>query len=352
MWQREQGWDGVPRNAEINWGVPHDEGVTRLLLEPISSPTQSTGASPSQSQERRPQEHPPLGRQQAGQRAPGPGLELMRDAMSSLVGNALPKETTVGWQQGTQTSQQPSSQRAAPQGPVLQESKHEASPVMEVVRVQKEVLKQEPPLPLQILREISEQEALERQLSKEALTELWHHCNQCSRAHGRSQVVMGEGPLNSRVMLVSEGPSTQQDHEGSFWEGEQGTMLTSIVKAIGISPKDIYLTAVVHCFRSQPRVPQKEEIEACFPLLEQEISIVQPDFLITLGAVATQSLLRVTKRLSHLRGFWHKHHNNSLVFPTYSPAYLLKRPTYKGMAWDDWKKIREQLLESGCQTNS
>ena len=151
-------------------------------------------------------------------------------------------------------------------------------------------------------------------------------------------------------MLVTEGPSNSQDREGSFWEGERGKMLARMSQAIGINPKDVYLTSVVNCFRDQPRVPQRQEIEACFPLLEQEISIVQPEFIVTLGAVATQSLLRVTKRLAHLRGAWHKHHNNSMVFPTYSPAYLLKRPAYKGMAWEDWQKIREQLLASGCQT--
>ncbi|TNE44837.1 MAG: uracil-DNA glycosylase [Deltaproteobacteria bacterium] len=347
QWQQAQGWDGIPADSSISWGTSLNDRISSLLLEAPdgSAPVaHGPGASPAP-QQRQPQQNQQHNQQQD---QGGGALELMRNAMDAL----LPDETRPRRSaKPAQPQREPTPPPPSQQG--QQQFNHMAPPetwlaeTQQVVEVSKAAWEQEAPLRLKVLRDIGEQEMLQKQEHLQAVHEHWQHCTRCGRVQTRSNVVPGKGPVHTRLMLIGEGPSLSQDEQGKLWVGKRGPLLTEMLRAIGIDANEVYYTTVVRCFRARPRVPKSEEIEACFPLLQEEMNVVRPDFVVTLGAVATQSLLRVTKRLAHLRGTWHSYHG-LLVFPTYSPAYLLGRPQFKKAAWDDWQVIRQQLVDGGC----
>ncbi len=352
QWQQAQGWDGVPVDSAISWGMSLNDRVASLLLEAPdgSAPVvQESAPSPgSQQRQQQNQQHNPQGQpREEG----GGALELMRNAMDALLPNEArhrsPANPTPSQQQSTpappsQQGQQQFSHMAPPEAWLAE--------TQQVVEVPKAAWEQEIPLRLKVLRDVREEEMLQKQEHLQAVHEHWQQCTRCGRVQTRSHVVPGKGPVHTRLMLIGEGPSQTQDEQGQLWVGKRGPLLSEMLRAIGVDANEVYYTTVVRCFRARPRVPKSEEIEACFPLLQEEMNVVRPDFVVTLGAVATQSLLRVTKRLAHLRGTWHSYHG-LLVFPTYSPAYLLGRPQFKKAAWDDWQIIRQQLVDGGCASS-
>lgn len=350
QWQQEQGWDGVPADPSISWGSSLKDEVSSLLLQ-----APGVGDLPRSNPQTQPtqQRQPERSRQPEPEREPdqeGAGaLELMRHAMDALLPDSGPKAPRRKKEQPTPPAPTPP--------PEAQQVRQERQPVgqpdswwqetQQVVEVPKTSWDSEAPLRLSVLRDVREEELIQKQEHLQAVHEHWSQCDRCGRSQTRQKIVPGKGPAHSRLMLIGEGPSQFQDEEGKLWVGKRGPLLQAMLRAIGVKSEEVYYTTVVRCFRARPRVPNAEEIQACFPLLQEELNVIRPEFVVTLGAVATQSLLRVTQRLANLRGKWHQHHG-VWVFPTYSPAYLLNRPQFKKSAWADWQVIRQQLVEAGC----
>jgi DNA polymerase len=181
------------------------------------------------------------------------------------------------------------------------------------------------------------------------------HCTRCLAEHReRCGVLSGEGAYNSRLLIITEEPDQAQTQAGTWWAGQQGTLLANILKAIGLRPEQIYITAIISCAQPEDHTvtwPHSDKIASCRSYWQKELELLQPEFLISLGTVATQILLNKTQRLPHLRGRWHPFHNMEL-FPTFSPNYLLKHRAYKKQAWEDWQKIRERLIEIDHDKNN
>ncbi len=175
-----------------------------------------------------------------------------------------------------------------------------------------------------------------------SLPELYNeikNCTKCRLHRTRTQAVPGEGPLEARLMLVGEAPGRDEDLEGRPFVGRAGKLLDQMLSAIKIKRAEVYITNVVKCRPPGNRTPDADEIEACLPYLAQQIKLVSPKVICTLGLIAAQAVLATTEPLSKLRGKVHEREGIKVVV-TYHPAFLLRFPARKREAWEDLKLLK------------
>lgn len=171
-------------------------------------------------------------------------------------------------------------------------------------------------------------------------------CSECPLAkQGRSQVVFGVGNPFAKIMFVGEGPGRDEDAQGEPFIGRAGKLLTKIIEAMKLNRDEVYISNVVKCRPPNNRTPLPNESDICKKLiLFKEVAIIKPQIICALGATATQGLLGPDATISKSRGIFFKL-NNTLILPTYHPAYLLRNPDAKKIVWEDMKKIIEKLNE-------
>lgn len=165
-------------------------------------------------------------------------------------------------------------------------------------------------------------------------------CQRCGLGPSRTQFVFGDGNPQSRLMFVGEGPGAEEDSQGIPFVGKAGRLLTRMIEVLGIDRQDVYITNVVKCRPPGNRNPQAEEIGHCRPILEQQIELVNPSLIVTLGNVPTQALLPGSPGITKMRGQL-KRYREWDVLPTFHPSYLLRNPNAMPAAWDDFQKISQ-----------
>ena len=171
-------------------------------------------------------------------------------------------------------------------------------------------------------------------------------CRRCKLHKGRTYLVFGEGASRARLVFVGEGPGREEDMIGRPFVGEAGRLLTRIIEAMGLVREEVYICNVVKCRPPKNRDPEKDEIEACIPFLKQQLNIIGPEVICTLGRVAGQVFLGHGFKITSGRGKWHSYADIPLM-PTYHPAYLLRNQSAKRQVWEDIQKIAARLgLES------
>ena len=169
-------------------------------------------------------------------------------------------------------------------------------------------------------------------------------CRRCGLCRFRTRIVFGAGDPDARLMFVGEGPGYDEDLSGEPFVGRAGQLLDRIIAAMGLSRASVYICNIVKCRPPENRNPLPEEIESCLPFLERQIEAVSPGWICTLGAVATQALLRTTAPVSRLRGRFHDY-RGIRVMPTYHPAFLIRYPEKKREAWSDVKRLMAEMEE-------
>lgn len=169
-------------------------------------------------------------------------------------------------------------------------------------------------------------------------------CRACSLCEGRNTVVFGSGDPGARLMFVGEGPGAEEDRQGLPFVGAAGELLTKIIAAIGLRRDQVYIANMVKCRPPENRDPHPDELAACRSYVEQQIDLVQPVVLVTLGRIAAQALLETTESLGRLRGTWHEV-RGVMTRTTYHPAALLRYPKYKRPTWEDMQVVRDRLAE-------
>ena len=176
-------------------------------------------------------------------------------------------------------------------------------------------------------------------VSLQQLEQNLQHCQQCKLHHGRTHVVFGAGNAQAILMFIGEGPGYHEDQQGMPFVGEAGELLTKIIHAINLTRKDVYIANIVKCRPPNNRDPEPDEIAACVPFLQQQIEMIHPKIICTLGKVASQTLLRTETSLSMLRGRFYDYQGIQ-VMPTFHPAYLLRNPEDKRLTWEDMKLVK------------
>ena len=167
-------------------------------------------------------------------------------------------------------------------------------------------------------------------------------CKKCKLWHGRTKLVFGEGSPDARLVFVGEGPGRDEDLVGRPFVGEAGKLLTRIINAMGLTREEVYICNVVKCRPPKNRDPEADEIETCLPFLKEQLNLIRPQVICTLGRIAAQALLGKEFKITHERGRWHSFMDIPLM-PTYHPAYLLRNPSAKRQVWDDIQKIMKHM---------
>ena len=149
-------------------------------------------------------------------------------------------------------------------------------------------------------------------------------CRRCRLSGSRTRIVFGAGNPRADLMFVGEAPGREEDEQGLPFVGAAGALLTRIIEAMGTTRDDVYIVNTVRCRPPDNRNPEKDEVAACRPFLEEQIRLIQPKVVVTLGKFATQVLLDTTDGITRLRGKVYPFINGSVLVPTYHPAAALR----------------------------
>ena len=164
-----------------------------------------------------------------------------------------------------------------------------------------------------------------------------------------TNLVFGEGNPDARLMLIGEAPGEEEDLSGRPFVGRAGQLLDRVIASVGLDRDDIYITNIVKFRPPGNRNPRPEEIAASEPVLLDQIRLIRPQVIGTLGNVPTQYFLGTRDGITRTHGKWFSWHGIR-VFPLYHPAYLLRNPSRErgGPKWQTWQDMQElvRVLET------
>jgi len=168
-------------------------------------------------------------------------------------------------------------------------------------------------------------------------------CTKCKDlVESRTQTVFGDGNPEADVLILSEAPGKDEDEQGIPFVGRAGKLLDNIIEACGWKREDVYICNILKCRPPGNRNPNEDEAENCRAFLDLQIKIVNPKYIVCLGAVAAQNLLNIESPIGRMRGQWHTY-NTAKVLCTYHPAYLLRNPAAKKSVWEDLQILLKEM---------
>ena len=175
-------------------------------------------------------------------------------------------------------------------------------------------------------------------------------CRKCDLGYIRTNAVPGEGNPNARIMFIGEAPGADEDAQGRPFVGRAGQLLNKIITACGLKRSDVFIANILKCRPPENRDPRAEEIISCFPYLQRQIEIINPEIIVALGAPAAKTLLNTNKSIGQLRGQFHEYYAGIgrapiKLMPTYHTAYLLRNYSQENRqrVWEDMKKVLAEL---------
>jgi uracil-DNA glycosylase family 4 len=171
-------------------------------------------------------------------------------------------------------------------------------------------------------------------------------CQRCKLAPSRQNLVFGVGNPEAHLVFVGEAPGADEDAQGEPFVGKAGQLLTKMIEAMGYARGDVYICNVLKCRPPGNRNPEPDEVAACEPFLKKQLGAIRPRMIVALGKFAVQCLLRDDSPISRLRGNFRTYEGIPLM-PTFHPAYLLRDPSKKKLAWDDLKAVNAALARVG-----
>jgi DNA polymerase len=169
-------------------------------------------------------------------------------------------------------------------------------------------------------------------------------CQECPLGQTRTRFVYGVGNPNADILFIGEAPGRDEDLQGEPFVGRAGKLLDKILAAIKFSRQDVYIANILKCRPPQNRDPLPNEVEKCLPYLQEQIRLIRPKLICSLGRIAGQILLETNSPLGKLRGQWHDYFGIPLII-TYHPAALLRAPQYKKETWIDMQELRRKYNE-------
>jgi len=172
--------------------------------------------------------------------------------------------------------------------------------------------------------------------------------NNCNLKDGSKKIVLGDGNINSPIMLVGEAPGLEEDNMGQTFLGVTGDLLKKMLNAINIKKENIYTTYAVNFRPPEDRKPTSIEIKRYSQFLQNQISIIKPKIIILMGSTAMESLTGLNSKISTERGKWKEvivKNTSYKVIITFNPSYLLRAPENKKYSWEDLKKIKKKIID-------
>src|SRR5438477_4561281 len=193
---------------------------------------------------------------------------------------------------------------------------------------------------------LSAREAARTAPTLDALRALLENFDGCALKATATRLVFADGNPQARIMFVGEAPGREEDLEGLPFVGRSGKLLDRMIAAIGLDRTSAYIANVIPWRPPGNRTPTPQETQICLPFIQRQIELVNPDVLVTLGNPSTQTLLETREGIMKTRGRWFEYNTGTRVIraiATFHPAYLLRSPGYKRMAWQDLRAIAKAL---------
>src|SRR6266704_356765 len=198
---------------------------------------------------------------------------------------------------------------------------------------------------------VSAREAARAAPTLEELRALLENFDGCALKNTATRLVFADGNPQARVMFVGEAPGRDEDIEGLPFVGRSGKLLDRMIAAIGLDRSRAYIANVIPWRPPGNRTPTPQETQICLPFIRRQIELVNPDVLVTLGNPSTQTLLSTRDGIMKTRGRWFDYDTGTRVIralATFHPAYLLRSPSYKRMAWQDLRAIAKALEQKSA----
>ena len=170
----------------------------------------------------------------------------------------------------------------------------------------------------------------------------------CTLRENSNKIIIGEGDINSPLMLIGGAPGAEEEKLGAPFKGEVGELLNKMLIAINIKRQNIYLSYLINFRLPDDRKPTSAEIRRYSVFLKEHISIINPKIIVLMGSSAMEALTGIDKKISTERGSWREFILKNKTFPlmiTFSPSYLIRFPENKRHSWEDLKKIRDKIKD-------
>jgi uracil-DNA glycosylase len=184
----------------------------------------------------------------------------------------------------------------------------------------------------------------------ETLRSLVGEFDGCTLKRTATQLVFADGAPGSSIMLVGEAPGGDEDRIGRPFVGRAGQLLDRMLKAVGLERQQVYIANIVPWRPPGNRTPTLQEIRTCLPFVTRQIELADPEFLVCLGAPSAQTLLGVKAGILRARGSWSTYQReDGRTIPALAmlhPAYLLRQPAQKRLAWADMRALASALRNS------
>ena len=174
----------------------------------------------------------------------------------------------------------------------------------------------------------------------------------CKLKDNSKNLIMGDGNINSQIMLIGETPGELEDASGHSYQGDVGSLLKKMLSAIDIKIENVYLTYSINFRPPEDRKPTTQEIKRYSIFLKEHISIINPKIIILLGSSAMEAIFGSNSKISNERGKWKETILKNKTYPvmiTFNPSYLIRFPENKKYSWEDLKKIRQKIQESNIK---
>jgi len=170
----------------------------------------------------------------------------------------------------------------------------------------------------------------------------------CNLKNNSKSLLMGDGNINSPIMLIGEAPGEAEDNSGKSFQGESGALLKKMLLAINIKKENVYSTYSVNFRPPEDRKPTAQEIKRYSVFLKEHVTLINPKIVILMGSTAMESITGSNGKISNERGKWKEIilKNKSLpIMITFNPSYLIRFPENKKYSWEDLKKIKQKILD-------
>ena len=170
----------------------------------------------------------------------------------------------------------------------------------------------------------------------------------CNLKENSQNLVLGEGNINSPIMLIGEAPGIEEDKSSKTFKGEVGELLNKMLLAIEIKRQNIYCSYAINFRPPEDRKPTSQEIKRYSVFLKEHISIINPKIIILMGSSAMEAVTGINSKISSERGKWKEVILRNKTYPliiSFSPSYLIRFPENKKYSWEDLKKIKNKITE-------
>ena len=180
------------------------------------------------------------------------------------------------------------------------------------------------------------------------LKKLINSIQNCNLKKNSKKLILGDGNINSSIMIVGEAPGAEDEKTGKTFQGESGALLEKMLFAINLKKNNIYSSYAINFRPPEDRKPTNLEIKRYSIFLKEHISIIDPKIIVLFGSTAMNSITSSNEKISNERGNWKEIILKNKTYPliiTFNPSYLIRFPENKKYSWEDLKKIKEKIKD-------